>query len=468
MTKATMAKTDPDGAAGRAYRFGTFLLRPARRELVADGVPVTLGSRAFDLLAALVEHAGQVVSRDALTAVAWPRMVVEDSSLRVQIAHLRRVLGPEGPGIVTVPGQGYRFDGMVQVVDEGAAPAAQVIPAARVLPRRLTAIIGRDTEVARVQAVVQPGRVVTLVGIGGIGKTTVALAATERLAGDYADGICFLDLGTLPDPAQGLAAAFGAARMDALGHAMAGHRLLVVLDGCDYAPEAVAALLAQLAQAPGVAVLATSRHPLGAAAEHRLRLPPLDLPPEGEIDAARALTFGAVQLFASRAQASGAGYTLTDRDAPVVAALCRRLDGLPLAIELAAGCVAAFGVLGLLEQADDRFNLLEARRRSPQERQRSLRASLDWTYVRLSAPEQTALQRLSVLDGTFTLASAEAAIGADGIDSAAAADVLEALVAQSLVSAAAGDTSEGGPRFRLSPMVRAYARERLQAITSPR
>jgi predicted ATPase/DNA-binding winged helix-turn-helix (wHTH) protein len=462
-----MAKTDPDSAAGRAYRFGAFLLRPARRELLADGVPVTLGSRAFDLLAALVEHAGQVVSRDALTAVAWPRMVVEDSSLRVQIAHLRRVLGPEGPGIVTVPGQGYRFDGVVQVVDEGAAPAAQVIPAARVLPRRLTAIIGRDAEVARVQAAVQPGRVVTLVGIGGIGKTTVALAATERLAGDYADGICFLDLGTLPDPVQGLAAAFGAARMDALGHAMAGHRLLVVLDGCDYAPEAVAALLAQLAQAPGVAVLATSRHPLGAAAEHRLRLPPLDLPPEGEIeiDAPRALTFGAVQLFASRAQASGAGYTLTDRDAPVVAALCRRLDGLPLAIELAAGCVDAFGVLGLLDQADDRFNLLEARRRSPQERQRSLRASLDWSYTRLSAPAQTALQRLSVLDGTFTLASATAAIGADGIDNAAAADLLEALVAQSLVSPEATDD---GPRFRLSAMVRAYARERLRAVTSPR
>lgn len=465
MTKATTAKADPDSAAGRAYRFGAFLLRPARRELLADGVPVTLGSRAFDLLAALVEHAGQVVSRDALTAVAWPRMVVEDSSLRVQIAHLRRVLGAEGPGIVTVPGQGYCFDGVVQVVDEGAegaAAAAQVIPAARVLPRRLTAIIGRDAEVARVQASVQPGRLVTLVGIGGIGKTTVALAATERLAGDYADGICYLDLGTLPDPAQGLAAAFGAARIDALGHAMAGHRLLVVLDGCDYAPEAVTALLAQLAQAPGVAVLATSRHPLGAAAEHLLRLPPLDLPPAGEIDAARALTFGAVQLFASRAQASGAGYTLTDRDAPVVAALCRRLDGLPLAIELAAGCVDAFGVLGLLDQADARFNLLEARRRSPQERQRSLRASMDWSYARLSVPEQTALARLSTLDSPFTLAAATAAIA---IDSPPAADLLGTLVAQSLVSAEAGGD---GADFRLSPMVRAYARERLQAATSPR
>lgn len=463
----TTAKTNPGRPAGRAYRFGAFLLRPARRELVADGAPVTLGSRAFDLLAALVEHAGQVVSRDALTAVAWPRMVVEDSSLRVQIAHLRRVLGAEGLGIVTVPGQGYRFDGVVQIVDEGggqgegAAPAVQVTPAARVLPRRLTAIIGRDAEVARVQASVQPGRVVTLIGIGGIGKTTVALAATARLAAAYADGICYLDLGTLPDPAQGLAAAFGAARLDALGHAMAGHRLLVVLDGCDYAPEAVAALLAQLAQAPGVAVLATSRHPLGVAAEHLLPLPPLDLPPAGEIDAARALTFGAVQLFASRAQASGAGYTLTDRDAPLVAALCRRLDGLPLAVELAAGCVDAFGVLGLLDQADDRFNLLDARRRSPQERQRSLRASLDWSYVRLSAPAQTALQRLSALDGPFTVASATAAIG---IDTPPAADLLDALVAQSLVSAHTGDD---GPRLRLSPMVRAYARDRLRAATLP-
>lgn len=454
-----MPTHDTDPAAGRAYRFGAFTLRPARRELIAHGAPVPLGSRAFDILAALVRNAGQVVTRDALTAVAWPRMVVEDSSLRVQIAQVRRALGQLGPDIVTVPGQGYRFDGTVETVDaadDATPPAPAVRPAARLLPRRLSAMIGRDADVAAVQALVAPGRVTSLVGIGGIGKTTVALAVAERLAAGHADGICYLDVATLARPGSELCAAFGETRLDALGQAVAALRLLVVLDHCEYAPGAVAALLAQLARAPGIAILTTSRHPLGTPGEQVLRLPPLAVPPEGDIDAAAALAHGAVELFVSRAQASAAGYVLTDRDAPAVSTLCRRLDGVPLAIELAAGCVDAFGVLGLLDQADERFNLLEARRRGPQERQRSLRASLDWTHARLPVLAQIALRRLSGFDGPFTLAAAEAAIDDEVVGGHPVPALLDALVDQSLVWPIP-DTG----RYRLPAMVRAYAREKL-------
>ena len=452
-----------DDQTDRTVSFGRFRLLADRHILLDGDAPVPIGSRALEILIALTDRPGEVVSRDELVARAWRNLVVDESNLRAQVALLRKALREresDFPLIVAVPGRGYRF----------VAPVSRTAPERRRreayynLPVRLERPIGRDIAISAVKGRFDRYRVVTIVGPGGIGKTTLGLAVAEELTGSYSDGICFLDLAPLTDAqlvASVLASTLGLANVaedpipDLIAHLQKRHMLLL-LDSCEAVVDTAAILTETLVKgAPGVHVLATSREPLRAEGESVYRLPPLDSPPLcAGLSAADALTFSAVQLFAERAAASSSGFVMDDREAPLVADICRQLDGIPLAIELAASHVDAFGARGIAERLDDRFRLLKGGRRTAMPRHQTLTATLDWSYDSLSPAERKVLCLVSVFPGQFTLDEARA-VGIDN-DALAAdfADHLASLITKSLVAA---ETDGPVARYRLLDTTRAYA-----------
>jgi predicted ATPase/DNA-binding winged helix-turn-helix (wHTH) protein len=474
---AARNEADPSmPSADDGISFGPFRLFPARQLLLEADKPVRLGSRALDILVALVERRGDLVSKEELIARVWPDTFVEDGNLRVHMAALRRALGDGQAGtrfIATVPGRGYRFVSPTSIAHASGPtppPAAATTEPAHNLPRPLTRLVGRADVVETLAAQLPLRRFITLVGPGGIGKTTVALAVAERVVGSYRDKAHFLDLAPLADPGlvpSALASALGMAVLsdnpipELIAFLKAKHMLLV-LDSCEHVIDA-AAVLAQdlLKAAPGLHILATSREPLRAEGESVQRLPPLNLPPlAADLTAAEALGFPSVQLFVERAAASLEEFELSDANAPIVAEICRRLDGIALAIELAASRVDAFGVGGLAALLDDRFRLLMRGRRTSLPRHQTLAAALDWSYEALPEDERTVLRRLSVLVGDFTLEAANAIIAGDENASADVVGILADLVDKSLVSADVGGSVVD---YRLLDTTRAYAREKLAA-----
>lgn len=415
-----------------AWRFGAFVLSPSRRQLLADGRAVTLGGRAFDILEALIERAGRVVPRDELTARVWPRTIVEDSSLRVQMGQLRRALGPAAADLlVTVPGRGYSFVAGVSKVSTATCSADM-------RPAPAAPLVGREREVQALQARVAAHRLVTVVGAAGVGKSAAMFAAAEALAPRFGGAVTHADWGAGPDPAP-----LGAAG-----------RRLVVLDDCDGDIDAAAAAIAAaLAASPHTVVLASSREPLRLAGEQVVRLAPLDVPPDDTDRADAALRFDAVRLFVARAQASRGGYVLTDRDAPPVAAICRRLDGVPLALEGAAAATGVLGIAGVLAQLDGPATL-DRRRRTLLARHQSLRAALDWGHARLAPREQALLRRLAAFEHRFALGDVRAVAADLGLDADAGVAALGALVAKSLV---VRDCSDEGASYRMFAVTRAFA-----------
>jgi predicted ATPase/DNA-binding winged helix-turn-helix (wHTH) protein len=463
--------TDPPIAPPeRAFAFGPFRLFPARQLLLEGEVPVRLGGRALELLAALVERAGTLVSKRELMARAWPNVIVEEGNLKVHVAALRRALGEGQPGrryVGNVTGRGYQFLAPVEVIEPNMPSSSRGAAAdhAHNLPAATTRTIGRAATIATLRSELPVRRFVTLVGPGGIGKTTVALAAAEALVSEYEDGVRFVDLAPLGDqrfvPGT-LAATLGvtlraenelAGLIDHLRH----RHILIVLDSCEHVIEAAANLAEQVvAGAPGVHILATSREPLRANGERVQRLPPLESPPrEPGLTAATALAFPSVQLFVERAAASLDGFELYDADASIVADICRKLDGIALAIELAATRLDAVSVRELSLLLDDRFRLLKQGRRTALTRHRTLAAALDWSYEFLPEEERTVLRRLSVFAGRFPLHSARAVAASGEID---VVDCIANLVAKSLVSA---NVSAAAVGYRLLDITRAYAFQKL-------
>src|SRR5271165_1232633 len=370
---------------GDAISFGPFRLLAERRLLLEADKPVRLGSRAFEILAALVERAGEVVGKEELIARAWPQTLVEESNLKIQVSALRRALGDGQNGhryIVTVPGRGYNFVAATRTDESPSPPLAPTIaPAgAHNLPVAVTRMIGREDAVAALLSRLSLERLVTIVGPGGVGKSTVALAVAERSIASYEHGVWLVDLAPLSDPRLVPSAAATVLDLeirseDPLPGLLAwlrGKRMLLLLDNCEHVIEAAASLAAALlTRAPGVTILATSREPLGVAGEHEHRLGPLSCPrPSATLTAAEAAAFPAVQLFVERVTATVENFTLTDSNAPLVVEICRRLDGLPLAIEFAASRVAVLGVEGLAAHLDDSLRLLGARR-TPMPRHRT-------------------------------------------------------------------------------------------------
>jgi predicted ATPase/DNA-binding winged helix-turn-helix (wHTH) protein len=470
--------TKTPASSGRAYAFGAFQLLPAQRTLLHEGSPVRLGSRAMDILCLLVERAGEVVSKEALIAHVWPHTVVDEAGLRVHIAALRKVLGESRSGlrhIANVPLRGYSFVVPVSPVAlAGAGPVlareARAADAAATLPPRLGRLIGRDEAVEAVIETLPRRRFVTLVGPGGMGKTSVALAAAERLQAQFAQGARFVDLATLSEPAlvpSAVAAVLGVAMPSGdptreVAAWVAGRELLVVLDNCEHVVDAAAALAELLlGRAPGLSILATSREPLRARGEWVQRLTSLAAPPaNASTRYAQALAYPAFELFVERATASADSLSFGDADVPQIAHLCRALDGMPLAIELVAARTAVFGLPGLVARLDDHLSLPTVGHRTALPRHQGLRATLDWSHGLLSVPEQCLLRRLAAFRERFTLEAALAVATDAGLDAAALTQALMNLVAKSLLSAEPGD---GTVQYRLLETTRSYAAERLLA-----
>ncbi|HET7097972.1 MAG TPA: winged helix-turn-helix domain-containing protein [Casimicrobiaceae bacterium] len=462
-------------------RFGRFELRPGERALFADGAPVALGARAFDLLVALTERPGSLITKDDLLATVWQGLVVEENNLQVQVSTLRKILGQSA--LATIPGRGYRFN--VPVVSADAAPAAlvdssheEVADASRDtstssprgnLPARMPRLFGRSEDLDAIVALLREHPVVTITGPGGIGKTQIAHAAALRVANEhresYPDGLWWIELAALTDGAlvpaavaQAMGVRLAGDRPTALvlRSQLAAKRALLVLDNCEHVAEAVAAFVdTVMASASRVTILVTSQETLRAADEHVYRLGALAVPDAADVES--AAHFGALELFEARAQAVDPRFALSGANTPAVIEICRRLDGIPLAIELAAARLPLLGVEGLRARLDERFNLLTAGARVVLRRHQTLRATLEWSHSLLTPDERTVFRRLAIFAGGFTLEGAQHVASDEAIDRWTALDHLGALVDKSLVLAE-GDPI---PRYRMLETTRAYGLERL-------
>ncbi|MGC2121860.1 MAG: winged helix-turn-helix domain-containing protein [Xanthobacteraceae bacterium] len=459
--------------ANRAIAFGPFLLSPAKQLLLEDGKPVHIGARALEILTFLVERAGDLVSKDEMIARVWPSTFVQESNLKVHVAALRRVLGDGRDGnryVVNVPGRGYRFVAEISHSDVPLQEPASARAGGKRhnLPALLSRIIGRDEIISTITAHVSKRRFVSIVGPGGIGKTTVALAIANELISTFKDVGRFVDLAPLKDAAlvpSLLASLFGVPVYSGkpipnLAAFLEDKNMLIVLDSCEHIIEAVAELTESLLKsAPGLHILATSREPLRASGEFVRRLPPLEMPPESFLTtAADAVASPAVQLFVERASASVNNFEMTDTDALLVANICRRLDGNPLAIELAAGRVDAFGIDGVAKRLVDRFGLLKSGRRTALPRHQALAATLDWSYDLLTDTERAVLRRLSVFSGEFLLEAVTVVAVGGQVASSEVVDCVAKLVSKSLVAA---EVNDAVTHYRLLDTTRAYAREKL-------
>ncbi len=466
-----------------ALRFGSFRLDPVRRVLLHDGDPVRIGPRATSLLLVLVERRRSVVSKAELFDLVWPGLIVEENNLQQHISALRKLFGPQA--IVTVPGRGYMFalapeGDTLTAADPGRGPTPDPAPAvaapvrAAPLPANV-ALIGRETERSELLACVRAHAVVTVVGPGGIGKTRLALAVAHACHADFTGGVWLTDLSVLTDggqvaatvahalgivlPPEPAAAGAHAATMAA---ALRGQDLLLVLDNCEHVLNPVAALVDALRErAPRVRVLATSQEPLHVVEEQVFRLAPLALPDPAATEGRAATSSGAVQLFIARAQAADRHFAPTPDVLPTVVDICRRLDGLPLAIELAAARVPLLGVRALQQRLDERLSVLGTRPGRGPLRQQTIRAALSWSHALLKKEEQIVWRRLAVFSGGFSLDLALRVLADADFAPGTVLDHLGALVDKSLLIADAGDDSRPA-RYRLLEPARAFALAQLE------
>ncbi len=451
--------------------FGPFTLSPAQRLLERDGAHVRLGGRALDLLIELVDNAGRIVNKSDLMARVWADTIVDDGTLRFHVMAVRRALGDGEDGkryIVNTAAKGYTFVAPVERhdLDEGTR---KVAPArVRSLPAPGPRIVGRDSEIQGIVATLLERRLLSVVGSGGIGKTTVAIASAHAIAPSFGGDVHFVDLSTLSTQelvCSSVAATVGLQnRLDdssALAAHLADRRCLLVLDCCEHVVAGVAKVAEALIRGCSqVRVLATSREPLGADGEFVVRLLPLAYPSDdADITAEKALAYPAVKLFVDRAAASGSGFVLTDGDAPLACRLCRELDGIPLSIELAAGRVEALGLRAIVSHFDASARLLWHGRRTAPMRQQTLNATLDWSYALLDDSERCLLRRLSVFAGTFSMDAALDVCAFD-IDASAGMELLAGLVAKSLLNVDAGGAAL---RYGLFDTTRAYCARQLEA-----
>src|SRR3984957_7670027 len=463
----------PAIVAQEAIEFGRFRVLPRQRAMFADNRAVELGGRAFDLLMALIEAQGAVVSKHALMERAWPGQVVAENNLMIQMSVLRRALAADRGLVRTVPGQGYQFTGTIRMNPAWAeasivadAPAPSGSPTN--LPESFSELIGRDAELSKILDLSASHRLVTLAGAGGIGKTRLGFEAAQHMPPKFSDGVWAIELAPLSDPdlvpvtvatTIGVELPSGTASPESVAGLLGSKQILLVLDNCEHVVDAAARMAEALLRAnPAARVIATSREPLRAEGEWVYRVPPLAVPPEDAPGDEDPLRFSAIRLFVERAREAGADISSDRRVSVAIAGICRRLDGIPLAIEFAAARVAALGIDGLAAQLEDRFRVLTAGRRTVLPRHQTLRGALDWSHELLTGPERVVLRRLGIFAGGFTLPSARAVVADDAITATEVDAIVASLVAKSLVTAGRGDMMR---RYWLLETNRVYAREKL-------
>jgi predicted ATPase/DNA-binding winged helix-turn-helix (wHTH) protein len=451
--------------------FGPFALVASERLLTKAGAPVELGGRAFDILIALTSAPNEVLSKKELMSRVWRDVVVEESSLRFHMTSLRKALGDGKNGaryITTVAGRGYCF---VAPISEASRQRDQAIaetahfPHAN-LPNRLGRMVGREDDVLRLSAQLTASRLVTIVGAGGVGKTTVAVAVAHHLAETFAGSVLFVDLGMLSDPklaTTAVASMLGVSvqsddTIPGLVAFLKGKRILLIFDTCEHLVDAVANMALNIMEAaPQVHILATSREALRIEGEHIYRLDALACPPDATgLTADAVRQFPAAQLFLERAAASGAHLDVSDEEAPIVADICRKLDGVALAIELAARRVQSHGLQQTAALLDQHLTLLWLGSRTAPPRQKTLQATLNWSYELLSELERTVLRRLAIFVGHFTLDAALDVVPRGSLDRATVSAALDSLVEKSMVAVRPVGAMV---RYRLLDTTRAYALE---------
>src|SRR6267143_1898370 len=430
----------------RKLRFGPFELSIGERVLRRDGQMLPLGDRALDILIYLAERPGEVIAKQELIDHVWSDVTVEEGSLRVHVAAIRKALGDGQFGnryIANIKGRGYSFVGTVVPLAGSTEIRNDKFRHQGRLPLRPLMMIGRETVVGEVSDKLRDERFVTLLGPGGIGKTTIALAVGRAAAEEFGGNVYFADLESLTDSRQvagAVATSLGLALKSKdpgleLVDLVRSRKLLIILDSCEHVIEAVASLAEQLyRQTEEIHVLTTSRELLKVEGEHCYRVLPLDFPPDGSEQTANAvLRFPAVQLFVRRVAARAGSVVLTDEEAPYVAEMCRKQDGMPLAIELAAGQVAALGIKNTVARLVSRLELLRLSHRTAVPRHRTLRATLDWSYDLLSDIERIVFRRIALFVGHFTLEAAQGVAGDPGSGTSDIVDAIAGLFEKSLL-----------------------------------
>jgi len=444
--------------------FGRFELRPAERLLLADGLPVTLGARALDVLLTLAARRGRVVEKDELLQLVWPGLVVEENNLTVQISTLRKVLDPGT--ITTVTGRGYQFTARAQepLYDRQPGLKKGNVPVA------MPALFGREPDLKAVLAALGRSPLVTLCGAGGIGKTSLAGQVANAQAQLFAGGVWIVELASTQDPAlvpAVVAQAMGfplpgqTEALQELVRATRDGELMLVLDNCEHLLDGVAPLArALISEAPGLRLLVTSQEPLHVDGEQVYRLGPLSVPRDEDL--ATALEHGAVRLFVERVRALQADFAPNGEDLCVIVRICQQLDGIALAIELAAARVPILGLTGVQARLGERLRILGGGVRVPMRRHQTLRAALDWSFKLLAPETQRVLRRLGVFHGGFCADTAlhvtSETVAEDELWLLGQLDVL--FDRSLLVVARRGER----PRYRMLETMREYAIEQLDSL----
>jgi predicted ATPase/DNA-binding winged helix-turn-helix (wHTH) protein len=446
-----------------------------RREVFLDGIAVRLGSRAFDMLAVLIAANGGLVSKDEMLKQVWPNTIVEENNLQVHMSALRKVLGGSRGLIQTVSGRGYRLvpAGASKNAVTGQPPGGEPehLSLGRGVPNNLpahnSALIGRDEAIGDVSLTLAEARQVTLVGSGGIGKTRLAVEVARGLLGRFSDGVYLVPLASTSDANSAFAAlaasvgvnpAIGPLTLARIRKELSERSMLFVLDNCEHVLGPAAELAETLLGiSPSVCVLATSREPLRIVSEHLYWVASLQVPSQTD-PGHDVLRCSAVELFLSRARAFDGRFSCDERSIHLTGMVCRRLDGIPLAIELAAARSAILGIETLAGHLDDRFNLLTGGHRTALPRHQTLKATLDWSHALLDAAERVTLRRLGVFVSGFTMEAAIAVAGDGALRELDVVAAVSGLVDKSLVMTR---MEEGSVSYRLLETTRAYALQKL-------